>query len=136
MKKFLKEFRDFAVRGNALDLAVGVIIGAAFQGIVNSLTNDILAPVLGVFAKHDLNHLIFSMGGVEIRYGAFLTAILNFIIMAFSIFVLLKVVTKLFFFQKEEQPAKAPARTCPYCCEKIADEATKCPHCASLLEIL
>ena len=77
MKKFLEEFKAFALRGNVIDLAVGVIIGAAFQAIVKSLTDDIISPLLGLFAKTDFSYLSFFIGEVEIRYGAFITAIIN-----------------------------------------------------------
>ena len=92
MKKMLQDFKTFALRGNVIDLAVGVIIGAAFQAIVKSLTDDILSPVIGLFARTDFSDLVLPLLGVEIRYGAFVTAVLNFIIMAFLIFLLVKVV--------------------------------------------
>lgn len=95
MKKFLAEFKTFALRGNVIDLAVGVIIGAAFQAIVKSLTNDILAPILGLVAKSDFSDLVLTVFGVQIRYGAFITAVINFVIMAFLIFLLVKGMNKL-----------------------------------------
>lgn len=86
MKKLLQEFKEFALRGNVMDLAVGVIIGAAFQAIINSLVNDVISPLIGLFANTDLTYLSVMVGDVEIRYGAFLTAVINFIIMAVIIF--------------------------------------------------
>ena len=77
MKKLLQEFKEFALRGNVMDLAVGVIIGAAFQAIINSLVNDVISPLIGLFANTDLTYLSVMVGDVEIRYGAFLTAVIN-----------------------------------------------------------
>ena len=88
MKKLLQEFKEFALRGNVMDLAVGVIIGAAFQAIINSLVNDVISPLIGLFANTDLTYLSVMVGDVEIRYGAFLTAVINFIIMAVIIFLM------------------------------------------------
>ena len=90
MKKFLQEFKNFALRGNVMDLAIGVIIGAAFQAIINSLVKDIISPLIGLIANTDLSALQFTILDVPIRYGSFLTAVINFIIMAFSIFLLIK----------------------------------------------
>ena len=135
MKKFLQEFKDFAMRGNVLDLAVGIIIGAAFQAIVQSLVNDILSPLLGLFGSTALQDKVFVLLGVEVRYGAFITAVINFIIMAFIIFLLVKGMNKLATIgRKKEEDAPAPApRLCPYCRGEVADDATRCPHCTSML---
>ena len=95
MRKFLQEFKEFAMRGNVMDLAVGVIIGAAFQTIINSLVNDIIMPLIGLIGKVDFSQKVFVLRGVDIRYGAFLTAILNFVIMAFAIFLLVKAMNAL-----------------------------------------
>ena len=112
MKKLLKEFETFIMRGNVIDMAVGVIVGAAFQAIVNSLVND-----------------------VEIRYGAFLTAVINFLIMAFVIFLLVKAINKIselgFKRKKDEEPAKPKTKICPYCKSEIPADAVKCSHCTS-----
>lgn len=89
-KKFLQEFKEFALRGNVMDLAIGVIIGAAFQAIINSLVNDVLSPLIGLVAQTDLSYLVLTLNGVDIKYGAFLTAVINFIIMVFVIFLLVK----------------------------------------------
>ena len=80
MKKFLNEFKEFASRGDVMNLAVGIIIGGAFQAIVNSLVNDIVSPTIGLFLNMDFSHLMLKIGDVEIRYGAFLTAVINFIL--------------------------------------------------------
>lgn len=138
MRKFLQEFKTFALRGNVIDLAVGVIIGAAFQAIVKSLTDDILSPLIGLFAKTDFTDQKLTLfEAVDIRYGAFLTAVLNFIIMAFLIFLLVKGMNKLSDLGKkhEPEPPKAPAvKLCPFCCTEVALKATRCPHCTSILD--
>lgn len=95
MKKLLKEFEKFIMRGNVIDMAVGVIVGAAFQGIVNSLVNDVISPLLGLIANTDLSYLVLNVRGVDIKYGSFLTAVINFLIMAFVIFLLVKGINKL-----------------------------------------
>ena len=111
MKKFLGEFKEFALRGNVMDLAIGVIIGAAFQAIVTSLTGDIISPLLGLFGQVNFDSLAITVGQATIRYGAFLTAVLNFIIMALVIFLFVKLTNKLSKWGKkpvEEQKASPP----------------------------
>ena len=136
MKKLFSEFKTFAMRGNVMDMAVGVIIGGAFKGIVDSLVNDIVSPLIGLFAKKDFSHLVMHIFGVELKYGAFITAVINFIIMAFVIFLLLKGINKLSRLgKKEEKTEEAPkVKTCPFCRSEIAIEAVRCPHCTSCLE--
>ncbi len=95
MKKFLKEFKEFALKGNVMDLAIGVIIGAAFQAIVTSLTSDIISPLIGLVADTDFSDMAVKINNVDIRYGAFITAVINFLIMALVIFLFLKVINKL-----------------------------------------
>lgn len=134
MKKFLGEFKEFALRGNVMDLAVGVIIGAAFQAIINSLVNDVISPLIGLVANTDLSYMAATVGDVEIRYGAFLTAVINFVIMALIIFLLVKGMNALAGLGKkkeEEQPAAPATKVCPYCKSEIAADATRCPHCTS-----
>ena len=137
MKKFFDEFKKFALRGNVMDLAVGVIIGGAFQAIVNSLTKDIISPLIGLIANTDFSYLVWMVGDVEIRYGAFITAIINFVIMAFVIFLFLKGINRLMSIgAKKEEPAAPAAPTtkkCPHCCSEIPIAATRCPHCTSEL---
>lgn len=136
MKKFLQEFKEFALRGNVMDLAIGVIIGAAFQSIINSLVQDIISPLIGLVANTDLSALQFTILDVPIRYGAFLTAVINFIIMAFAIFLLVKgmnVVATLGKKNKDEEPEVPTTKTCPYCKSEIDITATRCPHCTSEL---
>lgn len=134
MKKFLNEFKDFAMRGNVMDLAVGVIIGAAFQAIVKSLVEDIISPLLGLFGNIDMSDLAFSIGDVSIKYGSFITAIINFIIMAFVIFLLVKGLNKISSFGKKPVEKVITTKKCPYCYSEIVLEATRCPHCTSSLE--
>ena len=138
MKKMIREFKEFALRGNVMDLAVGMIIGAAFQAIVKSLVHDVISPVIGLFANTDLSYLVLAVGEVEIRYGAFLTAVINFVIMAAIIFLLVKGMNTLANIGKKketEEAAQAPAvKKCPYCKSEIAADALRCPHCTSILE--
>lgn len=144
MKKLLKEFKEFATRGNMLDMAIGVIVGGAFTTIVNSLVKDIMTPALSILTgKVDFSAMTIPLGTGEeasaIAYGNFITAIINFFMIAICVFLLVKLInamkngTKR---KKVEEPAPAPApkRTCPYCCMEIADEATRCPHCTTPLE--
>ena len=138
MKKFLQEFKDFALRGNVMDLAIGVIIGAAFQSIIKSLVDDIISPLIGLIANMDLSALSFQILDVPIRYGAFLTAVINFIIMAFAIFLLVKgmnVLASLGRRNKEAEPEAPTTRECPYCFSEITIKATRCPHCTSELPV-
>ena len=156
-KNMLKEFKEFAMRGNIMDLAVGVIIGGSFQKIVTSLVNDMIMPIISVFTgKIDFSTLAFQIGDVSIKYGAFLTTILDFLIIAFSIFLFVRYANKLnkkWEKMKEEElkklekkgklkrrktdkeEAKAPTtKTCPYCFSEINIKATRCPNCTSELE--
>ena len=130
MKKFFGEFKEFIMRGNVMDLAVGVIIGGAFSAIVTSLTDDIISPILGLFGGLDLSDLVAKIGDVEIRYGAFITAIINFLIMALIIFLMVKGINKLMSVGKKKEEEPAPTtKKCPHCCEEVNINATKCPHC-------
>ncbi|MDR1024252.1 MAG: large conductance mechanosensitive channel protein MscL [Treponema sp.] len=141
MKQFMQEFREFAFKGNVMNLAVGVIIGAAFQGVVTSLTQNILSPIIGLFARQNFDSLMLQFGNVEIKYGAFITSVANFFIMAFVIFLMVRAMnafrtlsdnTK----KKKEPPApSAPVtKQCPYCFSDIAIKATRCPFCTSRIE--
>ena len=138
----LDEFKKFIMRGNVVDMATGVIIGAAFGKIVSSFTSDILMPPLGLLlGKVDFSNFYLNLSGVEyesfsaakeagapvIAYGAFLNTCLDFLIVATAIFILIKQVNRL---MPKAPPAPDP-RKCPFCRETVADDATKCPHCAS-----
>lgn len=135
MKKFLEEFKAFALKGNVMDLAVGVIIGGAFQAIVTSLVGDIITPIIGIFASTDFSNLIATINGSEVKYGAFITAIINFIIMAFIIFCIVKGLNKLAERKKKEEAKEQTEKTCPFCQSTISIKATRCPHCTSALEV-
>ena len=135
MKKFLAEFKEFALRGNVIDLAVGVIIGAAFQNIVTALTTNIISPLLGLFANTNFDNLSVKIMDVDLQYGAFITAVINFIIMAFILFLLIKAMNKLTSLGQKEEAEEAPTtKTCPFCKSEISIDATKCPHCTSELD--
>lgn len=134
MKKFFGEFKEFIMRGNVMDLAVGVIIGGAFSAIVTSLTDDIISPILGIFGGMDFSDLVAKVNGAEIRYGAFITAIINFLIMAFIIFLMVKGINKVMSLGKKKVEEEPTTKVCPFCCSEIDIKATKCPHCTSDVE--
>ena len=131
MKNFFNEFKKFIMRGNVIDLAVGVIIGAAFQAIVTSLTTDIISPFLGIFGGMNFDQLSFEINGAVIVYGKFITAVINFLIMAFVIFLLVKLINKIMTIGKKPVEEKKTTKICPFCCSEISIKATKCPHCTS-----
>ena len=139
----IEEFKKFIMRGNVLDMAVGIIIGAAFGKIVTSFVNDILMPPIGLLlGRVDFSNLFLNLSSTPaatlaeardaglsvIAYGSFLNAVVDFLIVAFAIFLLIKQVNRLM----PKKEAKA-ARLCPYCRQEIADDATRCPHCTSEL---
>jgi large conductance mechanosensitive channel len=140
----LKEFKAFALRGNVIDLAVGVIIGAAFGKIVSSLVNDILMPPVGlVLGKVDFSSLYVNLSGQPytsfseaqaasaptINYGLFINNLINFFIMAFVIFLLIRGITRLS--RKEDKVVESSTRECPFCMTSISKKATRCPSCTS-----
>ncbi|MDY3974419.1 large conductance mechanosensitive channel protein MscL [uncultured Veillonella sp.] len=146
MKDFLKGFKEFALRGNVIDLAVGVVIGAAFGKIVASLVSDIIMPPIGmVLGGIDFTDFFISLNGEQanslaeakaagipvIAYGSFLNSLIQFLIVAFAIYLVIKQVNRLF--PKKEEPAVDP-RKCPFCKQEVADDATRCPHCTSVIE--
>ena len=140
MKKFLEEFKAFALRGNVIDLAIGVLIGGAFTNVVTALTEDIINPILNLFggAQAELGWAIkLGQGeGQSLLIGAFISAIINFIIMAFVIFMIMKSLNKLATIgQKKEEPKPAAPteKECPYCKTMIKIGATRCPNCTSEL---
>ncbi len=132
MKKFLHEFQAFALKGNVMNLAVGVIIGAAFQGVVTSLTDNILSPLIGLFARQNFDDKAVEFLGVTLRYGAFFTSVINFLIMAFVVFLLVRAMNRLMP-EKKPEP-ETPKPKCPFCLTEIQDGATRCPACTSSLE--
>lgn len=136
MKKLMHEFKVFIMRGNVLDLAVGVIIGAAFQAIVTSLTNDVISPILGIFGGMNFDNLSIDINGATLAYGKFITAVINFLIMSLVIFLIVKLVNKVLSLGKKKKPEEEPkTKICPFCMSKIDIKATKCPHCTSDLPI-
>ena len=140
MKNFIDEFKAFISRGNVMDMAVGVIIGASFKAIVDSLVADIINPLLGLFGGMNFSdYKLKLIGDATLNYGNFITAIINFVIMAFVIFCIVKFmngVSARFTKKKEEEAPAAPTtKVCTFCKSEIAIEATRCPHCTSELEI-
>lgn len=157
MKKFLADFKAFALKGNVVDMAVGVIIGGAFGAIVTSLINDIIMPLLGLIIKADFSSWFIPLkevpegtamtaealaeAGISVfHYGKFLSAILYFILIALCIFIVVRALRKAEakvaeLKKKEEAPKEEPKkpRLCPFCRQEIADDATRCPHCTSEL---
>ena len=132
MKKFFREFKEFISRGNVIDLAVGVIIGGAFSAIVTSLTDNIIKPLINCIGGAEVQGKIHLIGENYIDYGAFISAIINFIIMAFIIFCIVKAVNKAMSIGKKEEPAAEPTtKICPYCKSEIPIDAVKCCHCTS-----
>lgn len=145
-----KEFKEFAVKGNAIDLAVGVVIGAAFGAVVNSLVKDVLMPPIGaLLGGADFTNLFVVLregaqpapyaslaaatdaGAVTLNYGLFVNAIVNFLIVAFALFVVVKAINRL----RRPEPAAEPAtKACPFCKTEIAVDAVKCPACTSALD--
>lgn len=143
----LKEFKEFAMRGNVIDMAVGIVLGGAFGGIVHSLVNDILMPPIGLLlGRVDFSSLFLNLtsrhfdtltaakaaGAATLNYGTFVNTIINFIIVALAMFLLVRQMNRLF------PPAPAPAapavKTCAYCCSQIPEGATRCPNCTSQLK--
>lgn len=144
MKKgFIAEFKEFIMRGNVMDMAVGVIVGGAFTAIVTSLNEDILTPLLGVFGGTDFSNLKVTLGSGELAptltYGNFITAVINFLITALVIFCIIKYLNHLSSkaaskFNKKEDVVEEPTeKDCPYCYSKIHIKATRCPHCTAQL---
>ena len=143
----LKEFKKFALKGNMIDLAIGIIIGGAFSGIVNSLVNDIVMPVLSILTnKVDFTNLFIALDGKKyatleaaksaetatINYGLFITGIIDFIIMAFVVFLMVRGLAKMMKSAKEEEVAEAPAtKECQFCKSEININAVKCPNCTA-----
>lgn len=136
MKKFLEEFKKFIMRGNVMDMAVGIIIGGAFTSIVSSLVSDIINPIIGLFGGMNFDQLSVTLfDKTTLYYGKFLTAVINFLIMAFVVFLLLKTINSAASrLSKKEEPKKPTTKKCPFCKSEIALDATRCPHCTSILD--
>ena len=153
MKKFLNEFKEFINRGNVVDMAVGVMIGAAFKAIVDSVVKDLISPVIGIIFKQDFSQLKWVLQeavtetaedgtitvikeAVTLNYGAFIMAVVNFLIIAVILFLMVKMINSVREIGKkkeEEAPAEPTTKVCPYCKSEIAIDATRCPHCTSEL---
>ncbi len=134
MKKILAEFKEFINRGNVVDMAVGVIIGAAFKGIVDSLVNDIISPLIGIIVQKDFSALSIQFLGVNLKYGAFIMAVLNFFIIAAVLFLIVKTINNVQKLGKKKEEvvvAEPTTKVCPFCQSEIAIAATRCPHCTS-----
>ena len=134
MKKFIEEFRAFALRGNVMDMAVGVIIGGAFSGIVTALTDNFINPILNVCT----GHAAYTLQDIAGFASAFLSSVVNFIIMAFILFCLMKVVNKAASLGTKKEgaaPAAPTTKICPFCRSEIPLEATRCAHCTSQLSV-
>lgn len=131
----LKEFKEFAMRGNVIDMAVGIIIGIAFGKVISSFVNDVIMPPIGVLlGKVDFSNLTLTIhektadsAAVVIKYGVFINNIIDFLIVAFTMFIVVKQLNR---FKKQEQPN---TKNCPYCCSSVAVKATRCPDCTSEL---
>ena len=143
-----KEFKEFAMRGNVLDMAIGIIIGAAFGKIVSSFVNDVLMPPIGLLlGKVDFSNLFITLSGqsfstleeakkagaATIKYGLFINTIIDFIIVSFVIFLMIRQINR---FKRQSEPAPPITKECPYCRSMIAIKATRCPHCTSQLDII
>ncbi len=149
MKGFIKEFKEFAFKGNMIDLAVGMIIGSAFTALVNDLVNDLVMPLISlVTGKIDFENMFIPLAGQTTKvyaeaaaegsvlaYGSFVTAVINFLIMAFVVFMFVKQMNKLRKLGEKQQEEAAPTeKKCNYCKTMIPIEATRCPHCTSKLD--
>ncbi len=147
MKRFFEEFKKFALKGNVMDMAIGVIIGGAFSAIVTALTTSFINPLINSIGGAEVAGAIrlpwVDYSGLDaeaaaelsLNYGAFITAIINFLIIALILFLMLKAMNKLMSIgkKKEEEEEAVTTKTCPYCKSEIDIEATRCPHCTSEL---
>ena len=133
---FVKEFKEFIMRGNVMDLAVGVIIGGAFSAIVTSLVDDVIGPIIGMICGGiDFSHLAITVGSAELMVGNFIQAIINFLIVALVLFIIIKAFNKAnALVKKPEEEAAPTTKICPFCKSEIALDATRCPHCTSELK--
>lgn len=144
--KMLREFKEFAVKGNVIDLAIGVIIGGAFGKIVSSLVNDVIMPIVGgLIGNIDFTNFFISLDGnnystlqqakdagvATLNYGVFLNTVIEFLIISFSLFIVIKQINR---FKRKEEPAPITTKKCKYCYSEIPMEATRCPNCTSVLE--
>lgn len=130
MKKFIQEFKTFALRGNVMDMAIGVLIGGAFSGIITSLTDNFINPIINEI----MGNASYTAEDIATFGSNFLASVINFFITALILFCLLKAMNKLLSIgHKEEEPAAPTTKVCPYCKSEIPIDATRCPHCTSEL---
>ena len=154
MKKFMEEFKKFALKGNVMDMAIGVIIATAFSAIVSSLVNDIFMPLIALItggvnvserfillrsvpegaARPKTIAEAAEMGIGTLNYGNFIQAIIDFVLIAFCLFLMLKAMNKMIDARKAPEPPKEEPRKCPYCLQEVEKKATRCPHCTSELK--
>ena len=135
MKSFMKEFKEFISRGNVMDMAVGIIIGGAFTAIVTSLVEDIITPIIGMIGGFDFSSFVVTVNNSNIAIGKFINAVINFLLIAFVLFSVIKAMNKAASIVKKPAEEEAPTtKMCPYCKSEIAIEATRCPHCTSQLD--
>ena len=138
MKNFIREFKEFALKGNVMDMAVGVIIGAAFQGIVTALTDCFINPLIAVVTGGTSDEGVviggtFKIRGVTFDYGTFISTIINFIILAFILFVMIKAVNKAMSAGKKPEVPEVTTKICPFCQSEISINAVRCPNCTTEL---
>ncbi|WP_027869299.1 large conductance mechanosensitive channel protein MscL [Eubacterium sp. AB3007] len=133
MKSFINEFKEFAMRGNVMDMAIGVIIGGAFGAIITALVDKIITPIIGaICGGQNFAKLAITIGEAKIGYGAFIQAVIDFLIVAFVLFLMLKAINKAMNNVKKQEEEEAPTtKVCPFCKSEIDIEATRCPHCTS-----
>ncbi|MCL2856493.1 MAG: large conductance mechanosensitive channel protein MscL [Oscillospiraceae bacterium] len=136
MKRFLQEFKEFALRGNVVSLAVGMMIGLVFQDVISSLSENILSPIIGLFVRQNFDALEWSIFGVTLRYGAFITSVLNFFILALVVFLIVRAMNKLLSANEQKQEEPEPEHTCPFCMTTLHKSATRCPACTSALNTI
>ncbi len=149
MKNILNEFKTFALKGSVVDLAVGIIVGAAFNGVVQSLVNDVIMPPIGLFLKKtDFSDLFINLssgsfstlaaakavGAPTINYGLFINSIISFLVTAFAVFFFIKVINRLRREEEKEPKATSGTRPCPFCFSSISVKASRCSECTSMLK--
>lgn len=136
-KGIIQEFKEFINQGSVMDLAVGVMIGAAFKAIVDSVVNDLISPLIGSIFNMDFSDLVLNINGAELKYGNFIMAVLDFFIVALVLFAIVKAFNKAKSAVKKpkvEAPAAPTTKVCPFCKSEIDINATRCPHCTSELK--
>ena len=137
----LKEFKEFALRGNVIDMAVGIIIGTAFGKVISSLVADVMMPPIGlILGKVDFSNLSITLhektaetAAVAIRYGAFINTVIDFLIVAFAMYIVIRQINLLS--RSLQKPVPPATKECPYCCSQIAVKASRCPDCTSQLQV-